>query len=329
MGLIIAGKGWKVANDTAVECAVSPEFTHVTHKLQFDNLTVIDSVKAGKSRSSTYSSALQPLLEAAQIKHRYIETTSPTTIAEFAADLTSNTGSYLFISGDTSIHEFLNGLKEPEKFKGTISVIPAGTGNALANTLDLGSVEKAIERFFVGSASKFPIYSAKTGGKKLYSLVVISYGFHANLIAQSDTEEYRKLGNERFQVVAKQLLEKPQKYKSRIYLDNSEVPLPNEETSYVLFTTMKVLEPGFTISPKGDCKKLQLVRIDAPDNLMEYMVQAYGGGSHVTESNVDYLSVKSAKIEVPAGSVICVDGFILESDGLVEIDEGMEVDIVV
>lgn len=333
MGLIIAGKGWKIANDSAVECEATSDFVLVKHRPQFDNLTVIDSVKAGKARSNTYSTALKPLLEAAQIKHKYIETTSPTTIEEFAASLedsATNNGSYLFISGDTSIHEFLNGLKEPQNFKGIISVIPAGTGNALANSLELGNVESAIERFFVGLPDQFPIYVATTGDKSLYSLVVVSYGFHANLIAQSDTPEYRKLGNERFQVVAKQLLEQPQKYKSKIYLDKSEIPLPNEETSYVLFTTMKMLEPGFTISPDGDCKSLNLVRIDAPDNLMEYMVMAYNGGAHVKEkSSVDYVKTKSARLEVPKDSVICVDGFILKSDGQVDIDLGMEVSIVV
>jgi diacylglycerol kinase family enzyme len=329
MGLVIDGKGWKIANDAAVECEAASGFAPVKHLPHFDNLTVIDSVKAGKARSNTYSTALKPLLEAAGIKHKYIETTSPTTIAEFAASLDSTGGSYLFISGDTSIHEFLNGLKDPKHFEGTISVIPAGTGNALANSLELGSVESAIERFFLGKPEKFPIYVATTGDKSLYSLVVISYGFHANLIAQSDTPEYRKLGNERFQVVAKQLLEQPQKYKSKIYLDRSEVPLPNEETSYVLFTTMKMLEPGFTISPEGDCKSLNLVRIDAPDNLMEYMVMAYNGGTHVREKNVDYIKAKNVRLETPKDSVICVDGFILTSDGMVDIDLGMEVDIVV
>ncbi|KAG5358165.1 Sphingosine kinase A [Yarrowia sp. B02] len=329
MGLVIDGKGWKIANDAAVECEAAADFSQVKHLPQFDNLTVIDSVKAGSARSNVYSSALKPLLEAAQIKHTYLETTSPSTIEEFAASLDSPDGSYLFISGDTSIHEFLNGLKDPKNFKGTVSVIPAGTGNALANSLDLGNVETAIERFFLGSPEKFPIYKVTTGDQSLYSLVVISYGFHANLIAQSDTPEYRKLGNERFQVVAKQLLEQPQKYKSRIYLDQSSVPLPNDETSYVLFTTMNKLEHGFSISPDGSCKCLHLVRIDAPDNLMEYMIMAYNGGAHVKEKAVDYVKAKSARIEVPKGSVICVDGFILKSDGEVKIDLGMEISIVV
>lgn len=330
MGLIINGKGWKIANDSAVECEAMSDFIPVDSRPQFKNLTVIDSVKAGKARSNTYSTALLPLLEAAQIKHTYIETTSPTTIEDFAASLGDYSGSYVFISGDTSIHEFVNGLQEPQKFGGIISVIPAGTGNALANSLELSSVETAVERFFFGHPEQFPIYVATTGSKSLYSLVVVSYGFHANLIAQSDTAEYRKLGNERFQVVAKQLLQQPQKYKSRIYLDKSEVPLPNDETSYVLFTTMKVLEPGFTISPDGDCKSLNLVRIDAPLNLMEYMVMAYNGGAHVKEeSKVDYMKTTSARLEIPKDSVICVDGFILKSDGQVDIDLGMEVKIVV
>ncbi|KAG5361344.1 Sphingosine kinase A [Yarrowia sp. C11] len=330
MGLLINGKGWKVVNDSAVECEADSGFIKVEHRPHFENLTVIDSVKAGKARSNTYSTALKPLLEAAEITHKYIETTSPTTIADFAASLDAPEGSsYLFISGDTSIHEFLNGLKDAQNFKGILAVIPAGTGNALANSLALGSVESAIERFLTGEPQKYPIYRVSTGDKSLYSLVVVSYGFHANLIAQSDTPEYRKLGNERFQVVAKQLLEHPQKYKSSIYLDKSEVPLPNDETSYVLFTTMKMLEPGFTISPEGDCKCLHLVRINAPDNLMEYMMMAYGGGTHVKEPNVDYISAKSARLDIPKDSVICVDGFILKSDGLVDIELGMEVSVVV
>lgn len=331
MGLIINGKGWKVANGEAVQCQVDEGFKEVTQKQHFANLRVIDSVKAGKAQSSAYLSALKPLLDAAQITHSYLATTSPTSIADFAASLCPNdtAGTYLFISGDTSIHEFINGLKEPQKFQGKLAVVPAGTGNAFANSLGLGAVEDAIDRFFTGSPDQFPIYLTTTGDQSLYTLVVLSYGFHANLIDKSDTPEYRRLGNERFQVVANQLVAQSQRYRCRIYTDNSEVPLPKDETSYLLFTTMKMLEPGFVISPEGDGKHLYLVRIDAPDNLMDYMMMAYDGGSHVKEANVDYLRVDSARFTVPVGSAICVDGFILKSGNEVAVNVGIEVGIVV
>ena len=40
----------------------------------------------------------------------------------------------------------------------------------------------------------------------LYGAVVISCGFHATLVADSDTPEYRKYGDARFGMVAKELM---------------------------------------------------------------------------------------------------------------------------
>ena len=77
-------------------------------------LYVIDSVKSGTGRTPEtdfYGKVIKPVFKTLNLKHTYLKTTSPTSVASFASGLDC-TRSYmmLFLSGDTSISEFLNNL---------------------------------------------------------------------------------------------------------------------------------------------------------------------------------------------------------------------------
>ena len=70
-----------------------------------------------------------------------------------------------------------------------------------------------------------------------YGAVVASYGLYATLVVDSDTTEYRKHGDKRFGLVAKDLLfpedgSKPHAYKAEVLLD--EKVIDRREHGYVL-----------------------------------------------------------------------------------------------
>jgi diacylglycerol kinase family enzyme len=145
----------------------------------------------------------------------------------------------IVIGGDGLIHECVNGaMAELEKARSSdapqirveslkidLGIIPCGSGNAIAVSLGIFSVDDAIQRIlsFVkgsanyGSSSKplniSSVHVAPPPEKNLpsigdiwpkacpltYSCVVVSFGLHAQIVKQS---EYLRpyMGNERFSV---------------------------------------------------------------------------------------------------------------------------------
>ena len=111
----------------------------------------------------------------------------------------------------------------------------------------------------------------------LYGAVVASYGFHATLVADSDTPEYRKHGDKRFGMVANELLNPdagkslPHAYKAEVKVGSGNEALEvvgDGEHGYVLASLVSNLERTFTISPESSKNlngKLRLVRFGALD----------------------------------------------------------------
>jgi diacylglycerol kinase family enzyme len=182
----------------------------------------------------------------------------------------------------------------------------------------------------------------------LFGAVVASYGFHATLVADSDTTEYRKHGDKRFGLVAKDLLfpedgTKPHAYKAQIMLKGGS-PVDRKEHGYVLASLVSNLEKTFTISPAGKPLdgRLRVVHFGALDGqgTMEVMKAAYADGKHVEMDDVGYEDVEGLRIDFEEEGEswkwrrCCVDGLIVgvEEGGWMEVGlvgEGNEpVDVV-
>ncbi|KAJ3055995.1 hypothetical protein HK097_008484 [Rhizophlyctis rosea] len=130
-------------------------------------------------------------------------------------------------SGDGLIHELVNGILAPLKSSESplptliLGVIPAGTGNAIATTLSITTPAQAAFRI-ITARSIIPLkvtsvhigpavadakgikWTDSTADVEIppvvkYSVVVVSWGLHAQIVRQS--ESLRALGNQRFRVL--------------------------------------------------------------------------------------------------------------------------------
>lgn len=175
-----------------------------------------------------------------------------------------------------------------------------------------------------------------------------SYGLHSTLVANSDTVEYRKHGDKRFGLAAKDLLfpddkSLPHKYKANV-TSNNEV-LTRKEHGYILATLVSNLEKTFTISPRskpldGKLRVVEFGGLSGAD-AMEIMKAAYDNGKHIDMKDVGYHEVESLRIEFEEEGDswkwrrCCVDGLIVgvELGGFMEVklvEAGEEaVDVVV
>ncbi|KAK8127448.1 diacylglycerol kinase catalytic domain-containing protein [Apiospora sp. TS-2023a] len=182
----------------------------------------------------------------------------------------------------------------------------------------------------------------------LYGAIVASYGFHAQLVWESDTPEYRKHGAKRFGMVAEELLKESHAYDARVDrnllpssssgLESVQKPIERQRHTYVLATLVSNLERTFTISPASQPLDglLRLVHFGpvGGERTMEIMTRAYDDGKHVgmtwttattaatdgskeeKQEGVGYEQVGEVRVETREEDArwrkVCIDGTIVE-----------------
>ncbi|QEU58766.1 hypothetical protein KDRO_B00290 [Kluyveromyces lactis] len=252
-------------------------------------LLIIDSVFSGSGRDKECDFAtnvIAQFFEQVIVPYRLIRTTSKSSVIELASSIDS-TRQYtvLFLSGDTSISEFVNNLPLNHD---CISVLPfpMGTGNAWASSLKLMDPAVIFSQFVNGklSCNDFPLYKATfDDGYVLKFFIILSLGFHANLLHLCEEDEYQKMGIERFRVASQRIL--------REYKLESRVSIPNIlEGSFSYFALINTtnLEPTYMPSPNSDPLKSQLHVLAYQSSLdrVEFQKRVLMGYSNTKHSNI-------------------------------------------
>lgn len=352
--LLLASKndeGYKliVTKSTEVKSSI-PKITDA-EKLQIssDRVVIIDSINSGSGRIETkdvYHALLKPIFnDYLGISHEYFATDSAESIKAYAKDLKLGDKplTVVLISGDTSVNEFINGLSEVGKTTPLkLFIIPSGTGNSLALSIGIENELQAIQKLITYDDNhvsplnlyevRFPDHSKLLSQDKevgeingpLKFLVVISWAFHASLVADSDTPELRKHGIDRFKLAAFNNLSQVQKYEGEVKFGDKQLTGP---FAYFVVTSSKRFEPTFEISPKGDIFEnslyLVLFNTDEEDKegeyIMEIMGQVYAQGSHVENPKVIYEKVvegqeillKTKNADSVRKRRFCLDGSII------------------
>lgn len=220
-------------------------------------LIILDSVKSGigrKDKTDFSTQIIRPVLEKLGVEHKIIKTKSSTSIAEFARDIAlSKNYTIIFLSGDTSISEFLNHMpirNSNPKHILNIYPIPMGTGNAWASSLDLKCPVESFRKFLKNDlmASEFPLYRAFfPNGYSTVFFIILSIGFHANLLHLCNHPKYKAMGIERFKAASIQIF--------KDYDLEYRVRIPNcVSDCYAYFAIINTpnLEPTYKPSPLSD-----------------------------------------------------------------------------
>ncbi|KAL2815458.1 ATP-NAD kinase-like domain-containing protein [Aspergillus cavernicola] len=244
----------------------------------------------------------------------------------------------VLLSGDGGLCDIIDSFYKTTKeirAMPNIALIPAGTGNAMANSTGLsGHPKTALMALLRGNPSPVPVFAATfshgasnvqdgqirspaTGDApclKIYGGVVASWGVHAALVADSDTAEYRKFGAERFKMAAEELLfpsdgNETHRYNGTITLIKRDDEQENEHREvlghkyhmYVLATLVSNLEKDFMISPQSTLLDgcLRMIRFGPmpPQRAMQVLSSAYQKGQHVQDDDVMYSEIEGFRID--------------------------------
>ncbi|KAL4729468.1 hypothetical protein ACLX1H_003888 [Fusarium chlamydosporum] len=244
-------------------------------------------------------------------------------------DERSKARTVVLLSGDGGVVDLLNGSdgNEVPRIPPAIALLPLGTGNALFHSthkplysepgpspLVLGlrtlfqgiSADLPVFRASFSSGSRIVKFTEKSKGESpgndpsqiqkeetsithLQGAIVASYGFHASIVYESDTPEYRVHGDKRFGMVAGELLKESHPYAAKVSVrlrgSTDFENIPREKHAYVLTALVSNLERTFTISPATQPLQSQLRLVHfgpiGGDRTMDVMMKAYDGGKHI------------------------------------------------
>ena len=244
-------------------------------------LIVIDSINSGRGRNPEidfYNIVMKPILNKLEIQHSYLKTTSSDSISNFAQELNTTLNyTIIFLSGDTSISEFINNLPtRTHSPSHNIEIVPIhmGSANALANSLELCDPIQIFDLFLqkTGQMSKFPLYKTIfPNGKETIFFIIFSMAFHANLLHLCTLDEvYSKLGVERFRLASDEILKN---YNLNLNLklslnDGNSNTIQSNFAYFAILNTPK-LEATYIPSPKSNPLRNELHILGYSSDLSE------------------------------------------------------------
>ncbi len=224
---------------------------------------------------------------------------------------------FAVVGGDGSLSEVINGrMRANSEKKELFALIPAGTGNSLANDLGISSVENAIHSIISGVRQNLDIARVEMGNglpgsedgttvRYSHNLVTWGLGVDSTLKA----EKMRWMGPIRYDVGILMAIMANNRRHATLTLDGVKM-----EDDYTLFLiqnsqtggSMLPLAPGASLDDGlmdiGILKKM--TRRD--------VLKAFGmlkkEGRHVFHPRVDYHRFKKLSIETPVPAAINVDG---------------------
>lgn len=325
-------------------------------------IVILNPTSGLQLASNYWKSVVQPMLimggfSESNITKVITESDGKTRVlAEAIAQELINNSIIISMGGDGTLHEIVNGFLDASSGNFRLGVIPVGSGNSFALGLNIETIEQATLRIIQGKKEEpFYMMDVKLGHshatnnwqdnieydetkKATRLLVVMSWGFHAQIVSKSRYLRYF-MGNKRFSLVAMFLLKFLQQYSGELILKNAkkynaeletfidmeqDIVL-NDEFTYFIASKQHSLEKGFKIAPfasplKKEVDIVLLRRVDA-ETLTKASMEAFQGGIHVNSKHVEYYKTTDLLLRVKHKAELCLDGEIhdLPANGVVHL----------
>jgi sphingosine kinase len=191
-------------------------------------LIIINPFSGKKNAQTIFENIMKPMLNLAGITQMTCIVTQYYGHAKEIITELENLLEYtdiVSIGGDGTVHEIINGLMRrsdaAHAVKIALSVIPTGTGNALAASLNLFDVYIAVWNLIKRFIRPMDLLAITQGPRVYYSFLFLSWAFLADVDIES--EAHRWLGRTRFSVAAIVRLIFLRQYRACLYyLENDE-----------------------------------------------------------------------------------------------------------
>ncbi|XP_059818542.1 sphingosine kinase 1-like [Hypanus sabinus] len=193
--------------------------------------------RSGQSLGMQYCHQyILPMISEADVSYNLVRTEYQNHAKELVQEISlSEWDGIVIVSGDGLLHEVINGLMArpdwEQAIKMPLGVIPAGSGNALAASINhhagnrMATGEELLQNCILllcrGCPTPMDLVSVTTSsGQRLFSFLSVAWGFVADVDLES--ERYRRLGPARFTLGTLVRLASLRRYRARL----SYLPAP-------------------------------------------------------------------------------------------------------
>lgn len=276
--------------------------------MAIQRLVVVVNPRGGARRGLAVLEQVQPTFAAAGIVLDVRVTQRPGHAREMARtlDLTSVDG-LCAIGGDGTIHEVADGLMQRgETISIPLGIIPAGTGNTLAQHLQCDDPLEAARRIVVGDTQPLDVVRVSLSDEVVFCIDVVGWGAVSDINATA--ERLRFLGPSRYGAAALWQILRAKRRRATLTLDGQTI---DGEFLFVMACNPKFTGSGMKLAPHaeiGDGKLDVVVVRHATRWQMLKLFSKVFDGSHVALDCVEYHQVRSFAIASQSCDPLDLDG---------------------
>ncbi len=215
----------------------------------------------------------------------------------------------LIVGGDGTINRILNTIGYQNLHKFTFGIIPLGTGNDFARSLDIPlQLDKALDALLHGETETVDLGLLNN---RICFTCAISIGFGPEVTKNASRPLRHLIGRGALLVGAFMYLIRPKpNYKIKTVIDKSEIR--QIKTPHLVIGNAKYHGGGFPISPKADLRngKLDLYYFKpvALHRLPKIFLRAFATRNHTIMEEVIYQQIEEIKMALKAPLEVDVDG---------------------
>lgn len=271
-------------------------------------LTIVVNPKGGTKRGLSVLARVQPIFHDAGIELDVRVTQHRGHAAEIAQSLDLKiTDGICVIGGDGTVHEVADGLMQRgESISLPIGIIPAGTGNTLAEHLHCNDPLEAARRIVTGTIRPLDVIRVSLKDRIVYCVDLVGWGAVADI--NCTAEKWRLLGVLRYKAATLWQILGARHRRAKLVLDGQ---IFAGEFLFVVFCNPKFAGPDIMLAPHADLGDGKIdvivVRKATRWEMLKLFTKVFDG-SHLDLKFVEYHQVSSFAIESETPDALDLDG---------------------
>lgn len=271
-------------------------------------LAVVVNPRGGKRNGHRVLERVRPIFDAAKIELEVHVTERAGHATEIAKtlDLRSFSG-ICAVGGDGTFHEVANGLMQRnESVSIPIGIIPAGTGNSVAQHLQFDDPMEAARRIVAGRFQPFDVVRVALQDRVIHCVNIVGWGAASDINVTA--EKMRFMGPMRYAVAALRHILTPKMRRATLVLDDQTL---TDDFLFVMACNTKYTGAGMKLAPEaeiGDGKiDVVVIRRVSRWQMFRLFMKVFDG-SHVGLSCIEFHQVRSFSIQSDGEDRMNCDG---------------------
>jgi len=271
-------------------------------------IVVFVNPHGGKRHALPVWERIKPVLAEAGIEPDVRVTQHPGHAAEIARTLDLNGyDAICIIGGDGTVHEVADALMQrAEPISIPLGIIPAGTGNSLAQHLQCHDPIEAAWRIVAGLSQSLDVVRVTLQDHSVHCINIVGWGAVSDI--NSTAERMRFLGPTRYTLAALWHILTPKVRRATLVLDDRTI---TDEFLFVIACNTKYTGAGMKLAPDaeiGDGKiDVVVLRRVSRWQMLRLFMKMFDG-SHVALSCIEFHQVRSFSIQSEAADRMNLDG---------------------